>query len=137
MTALAAVAAPGLTTLAPAGPFASALHLTADLVDQMHATDPDIRVSVSASENHAENRPEVGFLFHGDDRRSLASLSGATFSFDVPVTVSDPSPHLNCGVWVGGFVVRDGVKVSFQAILRDPEVIAHARQVFPDGTGGW
>ncbi len=137
MTALAAIAAPGLTTLAPAGPFASALHLTADLVDQMRTTDPDIRMSVSASESHTADRPEVGFLFHGTDRQALTSLSGATFSFDVPVTVSDPSPHLNGGVWVGGFVVRDGVKISFQIILRDPEVITAARRTFSDGTGGW
>ncbi|WP_018638630.1 hypothetical protein [Parafrankia elaeagni] len=137
MTALAVIAAPKLTTPAPAGPFPSALRLTADLVDQMCTTDPDVRVSVSASESHAADRPEVGFLFHGNDRQALASLSGATFSFDVPVTVSDPSPSLNGGVWVGGFVVRDGVKISFRIILHDPEVITAARQTFSDGTGGW
>ncbi|MCK9894769.1 hypothetical protein [Frankia sp. AgB32] len=137
MTALAAMAAPGLTTPAPAGPFAAALHLAADLVDQMRVSDPDIRVSVSATDTIGTDLPEIRFLFHGTDRQALASLSGATFSFDVPVTVSDPSPHINGGVWVGGFVVRDGVTVSFRAGLNDPEVIAHARQVFPDGTGGW
>lgn len=137
MTALAAMAAPGLTTPAPAGPFASALHLAADLVDQMRATDPDIRVSVTATDSVGPDLPEVRFLFHGTDRQALTSLSGATFSFDVPVTVSDPSPHIAGGVWVGGFVVRDGVKVSFRAGLNDPEVITCARRTFSDGTGGW
>ncbi|WP_239376084.1 hypothetical protein [Frankia sp. Cj5] len=137
MTTLASVAAPGHSAPAPAGPFAAALRLAADLIDQMRATDPDIRVSVSATDSIGPGLPEIRFLFHGSDRQSLASLSGATFSFDVPVTVSDPSPHLDGGVWVGGSVVRDGVTVLFRTGLHDPEVIAYARQVFPDGTGGW
>ncbi len=137
MTALAAMAAPEQTTPTSAGPFAAALRLAADLIDRMRATDPEIRVSVSATDTIGTDLPEIRFLFHGTDRQALTSLSGATFSFDVPVTVSDPSPHIDGGVWVGGIVVRDGAKVSFRAGLNDPEVIAHARQVFPNGTGGW
>ncbi|SQE00678.1 hypothetical protein FMEAI12_7010007 [Parafrankia sp. Ea1.12] len=137
MTALASVAAPGLTAPAPSGPFAFALRLAADLLDQMRAADPDIRVSVSAMDSIGPDLPEVRFLTHGTDQRSLASLSGATFSLDVPVTVSDPSPTLDGGAWVGGFMVRDGIKVTFRAGLHDPEVIAAARRMFPDGTGGW
>ncbi|CUU60451.1 hypothetical protein Ga0074812_14027 [Parafrankia irregularis] len=137
MTALAAIAAPEQTTPATAGPFASALRLAADLIDHMRRSDPDIRVSVSAMDGIGSELPEVRFLFHGTDRQALASLSGATFTLDVPVTVSDPSPALDDGVWVGGFVVRDGVTVTFRTGLHDPEVIAHARRMFPDGTGGW
>ncbi|KPM53602.1 hypothetical protein CcI49_34540 [Frankia sp. CcI49] len=57
-----------LITPAPASPFATALCLPADLVDQMRATGPDLRVSVSAMDCTGTDLPEARFLFHGADR---------------------------------------------------------------------
>jgi hypothetical protein len=120
-----------------AASLAAALRLVADLMDDLVTVDPDIPVSVSVAHHSVERRPVAGFLTHGQDGQCLTSLDLCAWLFDVPLTVSDPHPVLDGGVWVGGTVVRAGVRLTVQTPLRDPGVIADARRWFPAGTGGW
>ncbi|WP_163549727.1 hypothetical protein [Candidatus Frankia nodulisporulans] len=136
MTALAVVAASGLTAPAPSAALADALRLAADLVGRVAAADPSIDLSVSVHYSNVEKRPAVGFLAHGSDEQELASVTACAFLLAVPVTVSDLDDSTG-RVWVGGVTVRANTTVTLRTLLTDPDVIASARQALPAGTGGW
>lgn len=124
-------------TLVP-GSLGPALHLAAGLADRLAAAGLGLDVSISVAYHHVERCPAADFLVHGEDARRLVVLAACSRLFDVPLTVTEDPPAPETGrVWVGGAVVRGGVRLVVHAFLTDPAAVADACQDFPAGTGGW
>ncbi len=126
------------STRTPGTSLVPALRLAADLADRLATAGMSLDVSVGVAYHHVERCPAADFLVHGEDARRLVVLAACSRLFDVPLTVTEDPPAPETGrVWVGGAVVRGGVRLVVHAFLTDPAAVADACQDFPAGTGGW